>query len=287
MHKTKHILITGVSSGIGRDTLRLLHLNGYHIFGSVRKELDAKNLLKEYPERFTPLIFDVQDQDAVVKASKIVFDNCDALFALINNAGVAVPGPMQCMSEEDFERQLDINLKSVRRITNLFLPLLGASPNHNHTPGRIINISSISGLFNSPFNGAYCISKHALESITDIYRRELRKYGIKVIAIEPGPIKTEIWQKNLNSMEKYANTDYFDVLQKADMMIENAEKSALPVTRISNLILKCLIKKHPKTRYIVHRNKLAFKLLAYYLPDKLVDWIIYKTLTSGSKHRPI
>lgn len=88
-------------------------------------------------------------------------------------------------------------------------------------------------------------------------------------------------------MKKYDNTDYFDVLQKADAMIENAEKSALPVARISNLILKCLTEKHPRTRYIVHRNRLAFKILAYYLPDKIVDWIIHKTLTSGSKHRPI
>jgi len=284
---TKNILITGVSSGIGFDALRLLHQKGYHIFGSVRKEEDVKRLTKKYPERFTPLVFDVQDQKAVEKASKVVFDNCTSLDALINNAGIAVPGPLQHMSEEDFERQLDINLKAVRRVTNLFLPLLGAALNFNGTPGRIINISSISGLFNSPFNGAYAISKHALESMTDIYRRELRRYGIKVIAIEPGPIKTDIWQKNLNSMEKYANTDYFDILQKADNMIENAEKSALPVARISNLILKCLTKKNPKTRYIVHRNQLAFKLLAYYLPDKLVDWFIHKTLSGGTKHRPI
>ena len=123
--------------------------------------------------------------------------------------------------------------------------------------------------------------------MTDIYRRELRRYGIKVIAIEPGPIKTEIWRKNLNSMQKFADTDYNDVLQRADTMIENAEKSALPVSRISNLILKCLTKKNPKTRYIVHKNKLLFKLLAFYIPDKLVDWFIHKTLTSGNKHRPI
>lgn len=285
MHK--YIVITGVSTGIGRDTLRLLHKKGYYIFGSVRKKTDANKLSLTYPKRFTPLVFDVQDHNAVAEAAKVVFDTCGALYALINNAGIAVPGPLQHISEEDFERQMDTNLKAVRRITNLFLPLLGASSHSNTLPGRIINISSVSGLFNSPFNGAYSISKHALESMTDIYRRELRRYGIKVIAIEPGPIKTHIWQKNLNSMEQYAETDYFDVLQMADKMIENAEKSALPVSKISKLILKCLTKKHPKTRYIVHRNRFVFKLLAYYLPDKLVDWFIHKTLKSGNKHRPI
>lgn len=283
----KHVVITGVSSGIGRDTLSLLHKKGYYIFGSVRSESEAKKLASIYNNRFTPLVFDVQNHTAVIKASKLVFEKCNSLHALINNAGIAVPGPMQHLSEEDFERQLDINVKAVRRVTNLFLPLLGAAPNFGSEAGSIINISSVSGLFNSPFNGAYSISKHALESMTDIYRRELRRYGIKVIAIEPGPIKTEIWRKNLNSMQKFADTDYNDVLQKADTMIENAEKSALPVSRISNLILKCLTKKNPKTRYIVHKNKLQFKLLAFYIPDKLVDWFIHKTLTSGNKHRPI
>jgi NAD(P)-dependent dehydrogenase (short-subunit alcohol dehydrogenase family) len=189
--------------------------------------------------------------------------------------------------EDDFERQLDVNLKAVRRITNLFLPLLGAKPSYKKIPGRIINISSVSGLFNSPFNGAYSISKHALESMTDVYRRELHRYGIKVIAIEPGPIKTAIWQKNLNVMDKYADTDYYDILQKANKMIKNSEKSALPVSKISNLILKCLTKKHPKSRYIVHRNRMVFKLLAYYLPDKLVDWLIFRSMANGEKHRPV
>ena len=283
----KSIVITGVSTGIGRDALSLLHKKGYNIFGSVRKEADAKKLSESYPERFTPLIFDVQNHDEVVKAAKVVFETCDVLHALINNAGIAVPGPLQHMSEKDFERQLDINLKSVRRITNLFLPLLGAAPNFKNVPGRIINISSISGLFNSPFNGAYSISKHALESMTDVYRRELRRYNIKVVAIEPGPIQTAIWQKSLNSMDKYSHTDYNDVLQKANMMIEKSENAALPVSQISNLILKCLTTRNPKTRYIVHKNKLLFKLLAYYLPDRLVDWFIHRTLTRGNRHRPI
>ena len=284
---TKNIVITGVSSGIGRDALRLLHQKGYHIYGSVRKEADAKSLTEAYPQCFTPLIFDVQDQDAVNQAAKRVFEACDRIDALINNAGVAVPGPLQFVTEADFERQMDINLKSVRRITNTFLPLLGTAPDFKGPPGRIINVSSISGLFSSPFNGVYSISKHALESMTDVYRRELRCYGIKVMAIEPGPIKTKIWGKNLNSMAQFADTDYYDILQKADMIIENTEKNALPVARTSNVILKCITKKHPKTRYIVHKNAFVFKIVANYLPDKLVDWFIQRSLSKGNRHRPV
>lgn len=283
----KNIVITGVSTGIGRDALKLLHQKGYHIYGSVRKETDAKLLTKAYPQRFTPLIFDVQDQAAVTQAAKVVFEECDRIETLINNAGIAVPGPLQFVNEEDFEKQMDINLKSVRRITNTFLPLLGTATDFKGKPGRIINISSISGLLSVPFNGVYSISKHALESMTDVYRRELRRYGIKVIAIEPGPIKTKIWGKNLNSMEQFANTDYYDILQKANKMIENTEKNAFPVSRTSDVILKCVTKKNPKTRYIVHKNAFIFKIFVNYFPDKLLDWFINRGLSKGNRHRPV
>ena len=282
----KNIVITGVSSGIGRASLDLLHEKGYHIFGSVRNQADADKLSNIYPDRFTPLLFDVQNHDEVVRASKVVFEHCETLAGLINNAGIAIPGPLEHLSEQQFEKQLDVNVKSIRRITNLFLPLLGAKLNASKPPGRIINISSVSGLFNSPYNGAYSISKHALESMTDIYRRELRPYGIKVIAIEPGPIKTEIWKKNLNKMDEFKDSDYYEVLQKADKIIEKTEHSALPVENVSRLIAKCMTISRPKTRYIVHKNKFVFRLMAYYLPDKFSDWLVHKTLTSSNRHRP-
>ena len=282
----KNIVTTGVSSGIGRASLDLLHEKGYHIFGSVRNQADADKLSKIYPDRFTPLLFDVQNHDEVVRASKVVFEHCETLAGLINNAGIAIPGPLEHLSEKQFEKQLDVNVKSIRRITNLFLPLLGAKHNASKPPGRIINISSVSGLFNSPYNGAYSISKHALESMTDIYRRELRRYGIKVIAIEPGPIKTEIWKKNLNKMDEFKDSDYYEVLQKADKIIENAKRNALPVENVSRLVAKCLTVSRPKTRYIVHKNKFAFRLMAYYLPDKITDWLVHKTLNSSNRHRP-
>ena len=282
----KNVVITGVSTGIGRATLDLLHSKGFNVFGSIRNQADADKLSKIYPNRFTPLQFDVQNHDEVVKASKVIFDQCESLVGLINNAGIAVPGPLEHLSEKKFEKQLDINVKSVRRITNLFLPLLGAKSNPNKPPGRIINISSLSGLFNSPFNGAYCISKHALESMTDIYRRELKQFGIKVSAIEPGPIRTEIWKKNLNKMDEFEDSSYFKILQNANKIIKNSEQNALPVEKVSKLIAKCLIVDRPKTRYIVHKKKFVFRIMAYYFSDKLADWLVYKTLSSENRHRP-
>ncbi|MGB4840321.1 MAG: SDR family NAD(P)-dependent oxidoreductase [Saprospiraceae bacterium] len=281
------VFITGVSSGIGYHVMEALIANGYHVIGSLRKEEDRDRISKLFPNNATLLNFDVRNVDQSVSEIKRVMPLLKehGLSCLINNAGIAMPGPMQYLSDEDFETQLDVNVKSVRRITNMLLPFLGTDTKYK--PGRIINISSVSGLFNSPFNGAYCISKHALESMNDIYRRELAMFGIKVVAIEPGPIKTSIWSKNLGGLDKYKETEYGTILSKANQMIENSEKSALDVEVISALIIKILSSSNPKTRYIVHRKKFIFKFLAYYLPDKWVDILIARTLASGDNYRPV
>lgn len=191
----KTILITGVSTGIGYDAFAKLYALGYHVIGTVRKREDAERLRAKFKENATILEFDVRDIDKCRIAIESVFPllSEDGLTCLINNAGVAIPGPLQHLSEEDFENQLDVNVKSVRRITNLLLPYLGVDKRFQ--PGRMINMSSVSGLFNAPFNGAYCISKHALESMTDIYRRELAMFGIKVVAMKLVQLKPPFGKK--------------------------------------------------------------------------------------------
>lgn len=286
----KNILITGVSTGIGYDACRLLIKEGYHVFGSVRKQSDVDRLLLDFPDRFTPLLFDVKDDQSITKEAARVKDlvGSNGITCLINNAGIAVPGPLNEMPLSKFQEQIDINVYGVMRVTNAFLPLLGTDTSFIKKPGKIINISSVSGLFNSPFNGAYCISKHALESMTDVYRRELMKYNIDVIAIEPGPIKTPIWDKALavDWVGEYKDSDYQDILVKAKKMIESSEKSALPVEKVSQLIKKIIEKNNPRTRYIVHKNAFLFKIMSKYIPDRLVDRIIRKNLFSGKKIRP-
>ena len=179
----EYIFITGVSGGIGYDALKTLVSLGYHVIGSVRNEVDSEKLKSEFGNKCTILQFDVRDINlckSEIESIIPLLENC-GLTCLINNAGIAVPGPLQYLSDEEFEMQMDINVKSVRRITNLLLPYLGTDKKYK--PGKIINISSVSGLFNSPYNGAYCISKHALESMTDVYRRELSMFGLSLIHI--------------------------------------------------------------------------------------------------------
>ena len=286
----KAVFITGISSGIGLDATRILIENGYHVLGTVRKEEDKERLLGQFKDRLDVFIMDVTDDEAIKKVAVEIEDklNGTPLTCLINNAGLAVPGPLMLMSDDEFQYQMEVNVMAVRKVTNACLPMLGFQENFQDKPGKIINISSVSGLFNNPFNGAYSISKHALESMNDVYRRELLKFGIDVIAIEPGPIKTKIWGKNIGGLDKYKDSLYSDLLGKADKMIEQAEAGALPVETVSELILHIIENDRPKTRYIVHRKKRLFKLFAKYLPDRMQDRLVWKTLNKkDAKYRPV
>ncbi|MBK7805478.1 MAG: SDR family NAD(P)-dependent oxidoreductase [Saprospiraceae bacterium] len=283
----KNIFITGVSTGIGYDALTSLVSRGYFVIGTVRKSEDADKLKKEFGDKCIILVFDVRDVDKCTAEIKKVIPKLEkeGLFCLINNAGIAIPGQLQHITEDEFEQQMDVNVKSVRRITNMLLPYLGTDKKYE--PGKIINISSVSGLFNSPYNGSYCISKHALESMTDVYRRELAMFGIRVSAIQPGPIKTEIWNKSKGTLDRFKDTAYGELLTSADKMIENAEKSAFDVKVVTDIIINILQSKQPKTKYLIHRKKFLFRLLAFYLPDKLVDKMIAKTLAKKDNYRPV
>ena len=283
----KNIFITGVSTGIGYDALTSLVSRGYFVIGTVRKSEDADKLKKEFGDKCIILIFDVRDVETSMAEISTVIPKMEkeGLYCLINNAGIAIPGPLQHITEDEFEQQMDVNVKSVRRITNILLPYLGTDKKYE--PGKIINISSVSGLFNSPYNGSYCISKHALESMTDVYRRELAMFGIRVSAIQPGPIKTEIWNKSKGTLDRFKDTAYGELLSSADKMIENAEKSAFDVKVVTDIIINILQSKQPKTKYLIHRKKFLFRMLAFYLPDKLVDKMIAKTLAKKDNYRPV
>lgn len=278
MNKT--IVITGVSTGIGAGMAEHLLKTGYTVVGTVRKDADADSL-KSY-ERFFSVIMDVTDKSA---SSKLVetAQNClgaEPLFALINNAGIAIAGPLECLPDEEFEKVIDVNVLAVRRIINALLPLMAEG-------SRIVNISSVSGLFSSPFTGAYCISKHALESMTDVYRRELQPFGIKVCAIEPGPIKTPIWSKSKGTLDRFFGTRYGSMLKNADKIIENAERSGLSVEEVVRVVQNALENANPATRYLIHPKKFLFRIVSKWLPDKWADALVAKTMKGGKKHRAV
>src|SRR5918996_1272048 len=213
----KSVVVTGVSTGIGWGIVKVLIDKGCRVFGSVRKTQDAERLSKEFGGNFVPLIFDVTDEAAVQAATRQVREqlNGETLFGLVNNAGIAVPAPLIHQPTDDFRHQLEVNLVSVLLVTKAFVPLLGTERSLQGKPGRIINISSVSGRIGYPFVGAYATSKHGLEGFSESLRRELMLYGIDVIIIGPGSVATPIWDKAEQAdISIFDDTEYAEAIRR-------------------------------------------------------------------------
>jgi NAD(P)-dependent dehydrogenase (short-subunit alcohol dehydrogenase family) len=277
----KYVVITGASTGIGYDAARYLIERGFHVFGSVRKQADADRVRAELGEQFTPLLFDVTDGAAIETAVTQVSTKIgrSGLAGLVNNAGVAVAGPLMYLPLAEFRRQMEINLYGQLEVTQKFLPLLGAVPNAPHPPGRIVNISSVSGKVVYPFMGPYAASKHALEAISDALRRELLIFGIDVIVIGPGSVQTPIWDKAEElDTAPYNSTPYKEMMEGMKKVLVRQGKSGIPVEKVSEVIYEALTKEKPKVRYAIARKLLSGWLLPRYLPARIFDNVVAKRL---------
>jgi len=274
------VVVTGVSTGIGWGILKILIEHGFRVFGSVRKKEDADRLKEEFGERFTPLLFDVTDEAAVHAAAQQVRKelNGETMFGLVNNAGVAVAGPMMHLSIENFRKQLEINVTGQLIVTQAFAPLLGADRSLKGTPGRIVNISSGSGKNGSPFVGAYAASKRALEGLSESLRREMMLYGIDVIIVSPGPIATPIWDKAEKvDANQYQDTDYFEAGVKFQNYIIKRGRNGLPVESVSSVVFQALTSAKPRVRYAITPAPFAAWVMSI-LAKRFIDKIIAKNL---------
>ena len=278
----KYILITGVSTGIGYDAVRHFVGQGYFVFGSVRKEADQQRLESEFPERFKCLLFDICDQAAISTAAKQVEEVLDGqlLTCLVNNAGVVLAGPLELIDDDRFEHQLLVNVSGTRKVINAFLPLLGATKDRDPSlkPGKIINNSSISGIVNTPVNGSYCISKHAIESLGEVYRRELMMYGIDVVSIQSGPIQSQIWEKNIGTASEFEDSDYQTMIQQTEAIVAESQKIAQPPSVFSSLIEKIIDNPRPRLAYIIYQQPWRIWILRW-LPRRWVDRLMHKKLS--------
>lgn len=277
----KHALVTGVSTGIGYESLKALIGKGYHVYGSIRKQSDADRLKGEFTERFTPLIFDVTDKEGVDRAVTKVTSEIGnkGLSCLVNNSGIAIGGPLQHQPMEDFESQFQVNVIGLMRVTQAFLPLLGARENHPVEPGRIINISSVAGKFAQPFVGAYVSSKHAVEGLSHSLRRELLIYGIKVVIVGPGAVKTPIWDKGIN-MEPYSDTAYGSILKRFAKAAKKGGEEGLDASFLGQKIAEIAEKSNPKLRYAFVPNSFTNWTIPRLMPDSWVDRFVKKQLLS-------
>ncbi len=281
------VVVTGASTGIGRAAVARAVSEGAKAFASVRKQADADSLRQEFGEAVTPLIFDVAD-DAAVKAGAAQVAQAIGnrkLFGLVNNAGIAVPGPLLYLDTDELKRQFEINLFGVHRVTQTFAPLLGADQDRTGNAGRIVMISSVGGQNGSPFVGPYAASKFALEGYSQSLRRELMLFGIDVIVIGPGAIATPIWDKaESEDLNRFSNTPYAPMMARvADYMVTQGKKG-LPPADVGALIWKCLTDPKPKTRYAILRNEFMDRTLPRMMNPRTVDGIIAKRL--GFPKRP-
>ncbi len=275
----KSILITGVSSGIGHGTLSYFVKKGFHVYGSVRNSKDANKLKKIFKENFTPLIFDVTKEAQVKKAASIVKKDLknSNLLALVNNAGVAISGPILLQKVKDFEKQININLNGAFRVLKFFAPLCGAEKNNNSKKGVIFNISSISGKIGMPGVGAYTASKFGLEGLSHSLRRELIRYGVDVVIIGPGPIKSEIFDKvDKKFLETLKKSDYAKAAKNIPKRMKNAKKIAFPPEEVGKLIFNALHDPNRKTRYTITPNKLMYWTLPMLITDRMLDKMVTK-----------
>ncbi len=275
----KHILITGASTGIGYAAAKAFLEKGYHVYGSVRKQADADRLQKELGPQFAPLLFDVTDQPAIAAAVQRVTAEIgnEGLACLINNAGVATSGPLMEQPIDDFKFQFDINVFGLLAVTQAFLPLLGAKANPGHAPGRILMISSVGGKLAAPFLGAYSASKHALEGLSNSLRVELQLFGIDVIIIGPGAIKTPIWDKpSANELGIYANSPFAPMMEKFQKYFVKNGKHGLEADGLGRDLVKVFEKRKPKARYAFVPQKFNNWTVPMRLPARMLDRIIGK-----------
>ena len=277
----KSIVVTGASTGIGWGCVKVLTAKGFHVFGSVRKKVDADRLSAEFGAAFTPLMFDVTDEAAVADGARQVKAQLKGqpLFGLVNNAGIANPGPLLHIDIASFRQQLEVNVTGQLIVTQAFAPLLGASPDtRTKTPGRICMMSSVGGRVGMPFVGPYNTSKFALEGLSESLRRELIIYGVDVIVIAPGAIATPIWDKaDTVDVTRYANTPYAGPLAKVKSYMVEMGRKGLKPEQIGQTVLIALTTASPKTRYVVTPDPLQ-NWLSLNMPKRTVDRTIAKQL---------
>jgi NAD(P)-dependent dehydrogenase (short-subunit alcohol dehydrogenase family) len=276
----KSVVITGASTGIGWATAKLLLERGFRVFGSVRKQADADRLRGEFGANFTPLLFDVTNEAAVLAAAREVRAALggETLFGLVNNAGIAVAGPVLELAADEFRRQMDVNIIGPIISTQAFGPLLGSDPSLKGPRGRIVMISSVAGKNGNPLMSAYSASKFAIEGLSESLRREMMLFGIDVIIIAPGAVKTPIWSKAEEvDISAYKNSPFFPALERIRKFMLQLGETGLPAEKIAERIAEALTSASPKVRYQITPDPIRHLMTAV-LPKRMVDKIIAKRL---------
>ena len=275
------VLITGASTGIGAACAVWLDRAGWQVLAGVRRLEDASALTAQASSRLKPVLLDVTDLASIEQARCIVAmqAGADGLHGLVNNAGIAVAGPLEVVPIPDLRRQFEVNVIGQVAVTQAMLPLL------RQARGRIVNMGSIAGRAAMPVMGPYSASKFALEALTDALRLEVQQWGIQVSIVEPGAIATPIWEKSgANAAALEAATPepykqlYAGVVAGVKARVAEAAGRAIPAERVAEVVAEVLTARRPRTRYLVGRDAKVRAMMVKLLPDRLADRLMTKLL---------
>lgn len=265
--KKETVLITGASSGIGMATALLLHQKGYRVYAAARQVAKMKNLEQA---GIRVVAMDVTNEESMVAAIRTIGAEAGTIDILINNAGYGSYGAVEDVPISEARYQFEVNLFGLARLVQLVLPGMRAQ-----RAGKIINISSIGGRIGEPHGAWYHATKFAVEGFSDSLRMELKQFGINVIVIQPGAIKTEwnrIARENLVSVS--GSTAYSELAQKHAAMLENAEKRGSGPEVVAQTIAKAIETKTPRTRYATGGGANVILALRRLLSDKAFDRVM-------------
>ncbi|MGL4760967.1 MAG: oxidoreductase [Sarcina sp.] len=265
----KVALITGASSGIGFDTAIELQKKDYIIYGAARR-LDRLETLKQNGINIVEL--DVTNEESMVKCVETILAKEGRIDVLVNNAGYGSFGAIEDVSMEEARRQVEVNVFGLARMTQLVLPNMRANKY-----GKIVNISSMAGKMHTPFGGWYHATKFAVEGFSDCLRMEVAEFGIDVILVEPGGIKTDWGTIAADNLEKSSKDGAYakDANKAAKVMRKRYTGNSLtmPIV-IANTIVKAVTARRPKTRYLVGYAAKPGVFMRRILSDRMFDKII-------------
>jgi NAD(P)-dependent dehydrogenase (short-subunit alcohol dehydrogenase family) len=273
----RSVLVTGASTGIGRATALRLDAGGWKVFAGVRKQEDVEALRAAGSERLTPLMLDVTDSEQITAAAtQIEAETDSALDGLVNNAGVAIPGPLETLAIDDFRRQIEVNLTAHVAVTQALLPLIRT------TRGRVVFISSIGGRVALPLTGAYHAAKFGIEAVGDVFRQELRPWGISVSIVEPGSIDTPIWERGERTADELASPErealYGKVVDRYRKVIKDTAERGIPPQKVAKVIEHALSADRPRARYLVGLEAKLGARLKLLLPTPVFDRIVARQM---------
>ncbi|HET9097275.1 MAG TPA: SDR family oxidoreductase [Candidatus Baltobacteraceae bacterium] len=274
------VLVTGASTGIGYACLEALASAGFFVYAGVRTESDAQRVADVHGS-IRPLLLDVTVPEQIAAAAQAIRTAGVPLHGVVNNAGIAVAGPLEYIPLADFRRQFETNVFGALAVTQSVLPLLRQAGD-----GRIVFMSSVSGQIAPPFVGPYASSKFALEALADALRMELHAFGIRVSLVQPGNVRTPIWQKGRDakdalvaSMPQEAITHYGEAFEALVRVTEHEERTGIEPAIVAQAVLHALTAAQPKARYPVGNPPAWQRRLASLLPERVRDRMVLKTVT--------